>query len=186
MPALKEICMFDNIYNEYRNAVYGNILRIVKDPVAAEDILQDVFLALWENKNELVMDSVGGWLFTVSFNKSVKFLHRIKRLPLLSPVELSHTLCVEENPVDEAHFEFRLKLIEDAVSNLSSRRREVFRLCRFEGKSAEEAAALLNISVQSVRDYLKQSNRQIKSYLITRNGELTILNAFLIDLLLTS
>ena len=41
---------FDSIYEKYHRAVYANILKTVRKPELAEDILQDVFVALWENR----------------------------------------------------------------------------------------------------------------------------------------
>jgi RNA polymerase sigma factor (sigma-70 family) len=68
---------FNAVYNKYHNAVYANILKYVQSKAQAEDILQEVFLSLWENRQNLRENgSVGGWLFVVSHNKSLAFLRK--------------------------------------------------------------------------------------------------------------
>jgi len=170
MARNRELTEFDEIYNHYHNAVYGNILRIVKDAVYAEDILQDVFLAYWENRLTLVPESVGGWLFTVSYNKSVKHLQRTKRMPIIAEYNQHDIFEEAEHSAEfEAGYTAKIKMIEVAVAHLPSRLKEAYSLCRLEGKSPEEAASRMNISVQSVQDYLKQSNKYLKSYIMHQN-----------------
>ena len=71
---------FDALYQKYHNAVFANIFKLIRQQEAAEDVLQDVFVALWENRLRIEPGkSVGGWLFVVSYNKAVKFLHKTVR-----------------------------------------------------------------------------------------------------------
>ncbi|MFT3825330.1 MAG: sigma-70 family RNA polymerase sigma factor [Chitinophagaceae bacterium] len=157
--------MFDGLYRRYHQAVYANICKMVHEPQAAEDILQEVFLALWENRQKLDAGQVAGWLFVVSYNKAATFLKKKLKEPavLLHTEELPEPFVSSES-TDEDLYHLKLSIVEEAVSHLPARKKEVFRLCRFEGKSYDEVATLLGISVVSVRDYLKQSTQFIKKY----------------------
>lgn len=157
---------FDFYYHQYHQPVYANILKVVQLPHAAEDILQDVFLAFWENRARLsAQASIGGWLFVVSYNKSVSFLKKkLKEATVLLEDPALVDRLMEAPVVDEQFYQKQLELLEQAVSTLPGRKQKVFRLCRFEGKSVEETAQILGISVNSVRDYLKQSSRLLKHY----------------------
>src|ERR1700716_904553 len=74
-----QVAAFDALYWKYHEPVYRNILKFTKDTIVAEDILQEVFAKLWEKRLAINPDqSVGGWLFVVSFNLSVN--HTRKRL----------------------------------------------------------------------------------------------------------
>jgi len=67
---MDEVKTFNTWYNEYDRIVYSNILKIVKDPNHVEDILQDVFVALWQNRQLFSSGrSVAGWLVIDSHNK---------------------------------------------------------------------------------------------------------------------
>jgi len=160
---------FDVLYQKYYQSIYNNICKMVADSLAAEDILQEVFLALWENKQKVHVDrSVAGWLFVVSYNKSATYLkQKLKESFIIQPgsVETVYVPLLHEEKNDEGIFQMQVDLIDDAVSHLPSRKKEAFRLCRFEGKTYEEVAERMGISVQSVKDYLKQATVFIKDYI---------------------
>ncbi len=158
---------FDFYYHKYHQSIFANIFKIVQDKDAAQDILQDVFLVFWEQKLKLSsVASVAGWLFVVSYNKAVSYLKKkIKESTILleNPATIERLMDAPE--VDEQFYKKQLFILEDAINHLPKRKKEVFSLCRFEGKSVEYAAETLEISVSAVKDYLKQSTRMIKRYI---------------------
>jgi RNA polymerase sigma factor (sigma-70 family) len=157
--------VFEEYYNKYSQAVYANIRKMVADPALAQDILQDVFVALWEHREQLDPDRIPNWLFVVSYNKSISCLKRNLRerstdiFTNSSPIDI-----IQETPPDEDLYSFRLSILEEAIEKLPLRKKQVFRLCKLEGRPADEVAELLGISAASVRDYLKQATRFIRSY----------------------
>jgi len=171
-----DLAAFDEIYHQYHNAVYINICKLVRQEAAAEDVLQEVFISLWENRYKLDASRVAGWLFVTSYNKSIKYLKRKARE---NAVSLSDSPAYEtiqpEEQVSEEWYQFRVSMIEDAVNHLPERKKQVFRLCRYEGKSLDEVASIMNISPTSVSDYLKQANRFIKDYIFSNYTEATLI-----------
>jgi RNA polymerase sigma factor (sigma-70 family) len=157
---------FDALYHQHHQAVYANILKIVQQHEATEDILQEVFLAMWENREKLDTARVAGWLFVTSFNKSVKYLKKKEKEH--APFKITD---LYEEPLNEELHSLQLSMVEEAVNHLPERKKEVFRLCRYEGKSYDEVATILGISATSVKDYLKQSTRFIKDYISTHYTE---------------
>lgn len=162
-----ERAAFEALYHRYKQPVFANIRKMVPDPDAAEDLLQETFLALWENRQALdPAKGAGGWLFVVSYNKAASFLKKkLREAAILEPETDLAELAVADELGDEELYTTQLALVEEAVAHLPARKQAVFRLCRFEGKSAEEVAAATGISVASVRDYLKQSTRFIREYI---------------------
>lgn len=162
-----ELAHFDRLYHTYHQAVYANICKMVSHPACAEDILQEVFMALWENRQQLDPEKVAGWLFVVSYNKAATYLKR--KLKEATVLVADDTALAGNLPHTDAHdetlFRLRLSAVEEAINHLPARKKEVFRLCRFEGKSHDEVAEELGISVFSVKDYLKQSTRFIRKYI---------------------
>jgi RNA polymerase sigma-70 factor (ECF subfamily) len=157
---------FEALYHHYKQPVFANIRKMVPDPDAAEDLLQETFIALWENRTALdPAKGAGGWLFVVSYNKAASFLKKkLREAAILEPETDLAELAVADDLGDEELYTTQLALVEEAVAHLPARKQTVFRLCRFEGKSAEEVAAATGISVASVKDYLKQSTRFIREY----------------------
>jgi len=158
---------FDFYYHKHHRTVFANIFKIIRDRTFAQDILHDVFLAFWEKRESLRSEaSVAGWLFVVSQNMSIAF---IKQKLKESTVLLENPVVIEqimETPdINEEFYKKQLEILTDAVNHLPRRKKEVFSLCRFEGRSLEYVATALGISEDSAKDYLKQSTRLIRQYI---------------------
>jgi RNA polymerase sigma-70 factor (ECF subfamily) len=159
-----DVKAFDTLYQKYYDAVYANILKLVRQPQAAEDILQEVFGTLWVHREKISRErSVAGWLFVVSYNKSLKFLHKAVRekVSLLGdfPLEIA-----ENRDLDSIEVELQLDIIDEAINKLPTQKRLAFTLCKMEGKTYEEAARILGISAHTVKEYLQASSRFVKAY----------------------
>lgn len=169
---LEDLITFDQVYNQYHRVIYSNIFKLIKDQSIADDILQDVFFALWENRDKINTERpVSAWLFVVSYNKSISYLKR-KVKESIDYVENydSFQSVAEEIFPDKILIEAQLNILEDAVNALSPQRQKVFRLCRFEGKSQKETAMILGLSTESVKDYLKQSKYFIQEYVSSKHA----------------
>ncbi|TYP92307.1 RNA polymerase sigma-70 factor (ECF subfamily) [Sphingobacterium allocomposti] len=158
---------FDDLYLKFSDAVYANIFKLVKRPDDAEDILQDVFVALWESRYKLINRSIGGWLFVVSHHKAMDHLKRQVKQSF-EQIYSDEELPDQTNDSEEKETVYleQMKMIKEAVEALPERKRQVFQLCRLDGRSKDEVAELMGISVNSVADYLKQSNKAIKEYIL--------------------
>ena len=160
-----DVGAFDALYWQYHEVVYRNILKFTKDPVPAEDILQDVFIKLWEKRAGLKADqSVAGWLFVISFNLSVNYTRKRlreqtlqKRLSIVEPDN-----SVQPSP---AMYEEQYQLLENAIEQLSPQKRKVVTLCKLEGKTYEEAAGELKISRNTVKEHLQTAMVNLNEYM---------------------
>jgi len=155
---------FDTLYWKYHKAVYASILKLIKDPDTSKDILQEVFVALWIKRMTLKPDgSIAGWMFTTSYHKCIDHLRHILAAPLW-PSEIN----IADEWADyrkEQEQENCMQLIQQAVNNLSPKKRAVFELCKLKGKSYEETAEALNISKHTVKEYLSAAIVHIKNYI---------------------
>lgn len=166
---------FDAIYRRYFHAVYRNALKITHDITIAEDVLQDVFVTLWEKRKAIDTNrSVGGWLFVVCYNKAIHQLHK-KLQESLARQRLQYTTATTD---DIALYEQQWEIVEKVISQLSPQKRRVFELCKLQGKTYEETAAILQISKYTVKEYLsaslcfikEQIKRQPESSMLTVAG----------------
>src|SRR5580693_1881740 len=86
-----------SLYDRYNRVVYSVALRVLRDPAAAEDVLQEVFMQIWRNPGSFTAarGSLGGWLTIVSRNRSIDTLRRkrpttsVEDVPLASPFNLA-------------------------------------------------------------------------------------------------
>lgn len=166
-----DVQAFDILYWKYHQAVYANINKLIKDGEAAKDILQDVFITLWEKCHTIDPNqSVANWLFVVSYNKSISYLKKVLKESVYN-IELQNQMQV----VEEADFnvkEEQLQLLEEALQHLSTQRKKVFELCKLQGKTYEEAAKELNISKHTVKEYLSEAIAKIKDFIKNNPGHI--------------
>lgn len=152
---------FAAIYDKYHHALYRSVYKICQSTAETEDILQEVFVTLWEQCGGLdKSQSIGGWLFTVCFNRAVNHLKKKTR-------ELSRAkIATERTPeiIDIHELEAQWLVMERAIEQLSAQKKKVFQLCKLEGKTYEEAAAILGISRHTVKEYLSESMKLIRGF----------------------
>lgn len=165
---------FEHIYEKYCDAIYANIQKIVLPVDAAEDILQDVFMTLWNSRSEIDLSRpIGNWLFVVSYNKSISYLRKKLRERIDFVPEVI-SMDIAEDPVpDEQYYIQQAAALESAVNRLPPHKQRVFNLYHFENKTCDEIAEELNLSVSSVRFYLKQSKSFIRNYITGHFTHLT-------------
>jgi len=138
---------------------------MVRDTDLAADILQDVFTVLWTNRAKLdPTQSIGNWLFVVSYHKSISCLKKKLRENTVPAIEPVIADIPEEPEVDEKYYSAQIDILNHAVDRLPMHKQRVFRLYHFENKTFDEIAQELNLSVTSVKFYLKQSRSFIRQY----------------------
>jgi len=161
---------FDKIYVVY----FSRMKRFAKEYVLsdedAENIVQDVFLLLWEKREVLeIQVSLVPYLFSLVKNKSLDYLrHKIvaDEFKQELSVKLFSLELMEYSFASDEEIE---KIVVDAVNKLPDRCREIFIKSRIEGKKYREIADDLNISVNTVENQmsiaLKKLRMELKDYL---------------------
>lgn len=173
-----DIGAFDRLYQKYHHAIYRNIFKLTKSDDASQDILQDIFVVLWEKRTEIKPEqSVSGWLFVLSFNRSVSYLRRKFRESLVvNSIPFAET---ESDNDDMQAINDQYFLLYEAINTLSPQKKKVFMLCKLEGKTYEEAAEKLNISKHTVKEYLGHAVLSVKNHISKQQGELTTVSILL-------
>jgi len=153
---------FDELYWKYQKAVYQNVFKLTRDMLASEDIVQEVFISLWEKRNSIDEGRpVGGWLFVSSYNRAINALKKKLRESLaVQNVELMQSEVETEADISG----IQLAILEKAIMELSPQKRKVFELCKLGGYSYDEAAKELNISKHTVKEYLSGAMQFIRDY----------------------
>ena len=161
---------FERIFESFYHRLYSFINQYVYDSEVAKNILQDVFLMLWEKKSILLDDSnLNAWLYTVAKNKALKYLRHNEYVT--SHVEISlikqneNTLnAAALDSVDTSEFAFREieKIIERTLSSMPEQVQAVFNLSRFENLKNKEIAEKLDISEKTVEANITKSLKLLR------------------------
>ena len=161
---------FEEIYRRYYPKLRGYVLKFVKVPHHAEDIVQDAFLKIWEIRNSINPEKFfSGYLFTITRNLVFKFLKLASNnTDVLDEVLIS---VFPGNVESENLLEWKElgEEIQQAIQNLSPKRREVFLLCKEEDMSYEDVSKMLGISRNTIKEHMVLAMKSIKSYLKSRS-----------------
>ena len=142
------------LYDRYGKLVYGLALHILKNPQEAEDLTQEIFLALWRsNSYNPARGSLSSYLTTMTRSRaidklrsrgtSLKFLDRWRR-----------TMSVESSsntPFDVAAHAERSQQVQNALAQLSPNQRQVLEMAYYEGLSQSEIAQQLDLPLGTVK-----------------------------------
>lgn len=171
---------FRKIYFLYSNRLYGNLMRLVKSAPVAQEILQEVFIKIWEYRSGIDPEkSFRSYLFRIAENRVYDFYARVSRDKALLQ-QLMKNNADKYSHVEEAIISREeAALLHAAIEELPPQRRRVFELCKIEGKSYNEVGAILEISVSTISDHIVKANRFIKEY-VSRKHTLIIIIALLL------
>ncbi|WP_343303915.1 RNA polymerase sigma-70 factor [Chitinophaga niabensis] len=170
---------FAVLFNNYYNQLGDFIIRIAESEDIAQEIVQDVFLKIWINRQALAqVDSFKAYLFTVARNHAFNCLKQTARLrnrqKAYEYYELQTTSHYEEPASADV-----LQLVEKAVELLPPRQRSVFLLSRKEGISHELIARKLNISHETVKKHMVLALRFLRDHLRTNLRSLILIISLL-------
>jgi RNA polymerase sigma-70 factor (ECF subfamily) len=156
---------FLELYNQYHPALYHYVLRFVKSPAIAEDVLQDVFLKIWEIRARIDAQlSFKAYLYRICRNCVFKLLKKIavdENLRVQVMQQFAQSIADADLKVLWQQYE---EILHAAVNNLSPQRQRVFRLCREEGKTYEQVANELGISRNTVKEHMVLAMKQIREH----------------------
>lgn len=165
---------FERIYKLYYPKMFGFAKNYILADEDAENIVQDVFLVLWEKKDELEISyTLITFLFTLVKNRCLNFLrHKLieEEYNTQMKEELSFKLYSLESLDYSYYSEKELReRIQQALATLPERCREVFIKSRIEGLKYKEISEELGISVNTVENQmvtaLKKLRIELKDYL---------------------
>ena len=156
---------FYNIYERYSKRLYGFVLRYIKQNEDAEEIVQEVFLKIWESRNKIdAYSSFEAFLFTIAYNTTISLLRKRtnekKYLEQLKSLQLPDT---SPDLIEEIHFSELNEWVQMLLNELTPRQKEIFQLSREKGLTHEEIAIKLDISVNTVKKHMSNTLTFLKS-----------------------
>jgi len=144
--------LFSSFFNQNYQAALLLAFRFMKDEMMAKDMVQEVFLSLWEKREDLIFsDGLRPYLFVAVKNRCLNELYlNYKNIPV-SQLKESTVDVVDEIPEEDE----RLIRLAGQISKLPPRCREVFDLVIFKGMKYQEAADALQISLNTVKTQMR-------------------------------
>lgn len=163
---------FDFVYKKYSKLLLPRIQRMVKSPEIVDELMQDVFLKVWTNRAEIDLNkSFKGWIFIIAQTTVFSYYRKLALDKKMQKHLLEAFVEFYDQTEDYIFNKERTQLLKDAIEQLPAQRREIFQLCKMEGKSYQEAATLLSISPSTVSNQLVSATKSIKRYVFFHSQE---------------
>ena len=157
---------FDLLYKKYSKKVFKFGYSILKSTEESENLIQDVFLNLWENRHTVKNDSsIKSFVFTITYNSAISVLRKKAReekfIEYLKSLQELH-----EEPVNsEIEFNELSDKLDKIINKLPQRQKEVYQLHKIEGLTYKQIAERLNISVNTIENHMAGALKTIRKNL---------------------
>ncbi|KAA9340666.1 RNA polymerase sigma-70 factor [Adhaeribacter soli] len=177
-PVAKAVSFYQNLspeekvemlFRQYYAGLCKSLYRILRDASFAEDIVQEVFMKVWEMRETLQLDAaMQAYLYRSCYNTALNFLKQQKKNTDIDPLEM--VLAGGETAEKNLNLLETETQILQAIDSLPPKTRLVFSLSRFEELSYKEIAERLEVSVKSVEKHmgiaLQRLRENLKEYLV--------------------
>ncbi len=158
---------FRTLFDRYKNPVYGYVRRRVNDPGRAEEITQDVFMALVQHRNGYeVTASFRTYLYRIALNR-IASEHRKKKEEAWPETPEGQPVAVPATGGDPAV----VQQVREALARLEPQQREIVMLREYEGLSYDEIARVLEVPVGTVRSRLFRAKMALRELLLPQGLE---------------
>ncbi|MBX3252565.1 MAG: RNA polymerase sigma-70 factor [Chitinophagaceae bacterium] len=157
---------FETFFEAYKKRVFGVALKMLKSETEAEEIVQEVFLSIWQSRARLGdINDPEAYLFTITYNAIYSQLRKISRnLQLINRVV--QQITEKQNSAEEviaAHETDRM--IREALLHLPPQQRTIYELNKLQGLSYHEIAECMHLSQNTVRNHLSVATKTIRGIL---------------------
>lgn len=161
---LNDIHSFERLYTTYFSGLHRYVNTIINDEMESEEIVQNVFIKLWERRETIdIQLSLKAYLYKSVYNESLNWLKHQK----VKQAYETHSLYVmKQTSAPEAHEDLAGKTLQqkirEALLDLPEQCRTIFQLSRFEELKYREIASQLNLSEKTVENQMGKALRILR------------------------
>jgi RNA polymerase sigma-70 factor (ECF subfamily) len=162
-----DMSAFDVIYRKYNKKLYRFAYSILKIKSDAEEIVQEVFIKVWENRNKIdEYLSFESYLFTITYNSTISFIRkRTKESQYIDYLKSIQHPSIQPNIIPELEYNELKDKSEKIIELLPHRQKQIYKLNREEGLTYKEIAVKLNISINTVETHMERALKVIRKKL---------------------
>jgi RNA polymerase sigma-70 factor, ECF subfamily len=155
------------VYDSYGSIVYSLFVRVTRDPSIAEDLVQELFLRVWNKSREFDANrgTLGVWIISIARNMAIdhvrsaqsKFQSRLRSIDQTDQHSFSYKPIDPEIVIDSA------KAVRQALTELNSNQRRVLEMAYFEGYSQSEIADRIAEPLGTVKSWMRSGLERLRN-----------------------
>ncbi|MFA5326496.1 MAG: RNA polymerase sigma-70 factor [Prolixibacteraceae bacterium] len=159
-----DILAFDRVYELYSHKLFSFVFKILKNEAEADDIVQEVFVKIWESRDKLGdYRLLNSYIFTIAYNNSINLIRkRINNNKYLEQLKNSSIVQYSPASISEIEFNELNKQVENLIANLPDRQKQVYLLHREKGLTYPEIAEKLGISKNTVENHMVKALKYLR------------------------
>ena len=164
-----DIEAFDELFSKYGNRLFAFALSYLKSKEESEELVQDVFLKIWENRKGLKKESsFKSYLFTVAYHNMCRLFRKkqIHQKFLDSGMIATNSTTSLE---DQIEYRIALEQIDELISKLPEKQRVIFIKSRREGMSTQEIAQEMNLAPGTVDNQISAALKFLRRHISVKN-----------------
>ena len=162
---IKDKSDFENLFKLHYSVLCSYANKFLEDGDASEEIVQDLFCNLWNNREKLEISSIKSYLFRAVRNSCYNLIKHINIREEYKAYNESE-IKLEEDKIEDSLNASELELkIRETIDLLPTERKKVFMLSRFEGLKYKEIAEKQNISIKTVENQMGKAIKFLKEQL---------------------
>lgn len=158
---------FDMLFRKYYTQLVRFAMGYLHDGPAAEEMVQEVFVRIWENAPRIEIEtSILAYLYTSVRNQSLNF---IKHENVKKKYEQEQSVVVDPDKDDfeeKVNVKFFKQILAMAVGSLPEKCREIFEMAKFEGLTYDEIAEYLQVSVKTVENQMGIALKKLREAMV--------------------
>ncbi len=149
---------YNQAVKEYTQPVFRFLQKSLKDQQAVDDLVQDCYLKLWQNRDKVDPEKIKSWLFSVAYHAMIDYLNECSR-------KVQLTAEAQMPPVFQST-QFDTKAVIDRVLNeLPPLQKSILLLRDLEGYDYREIGEILELNESQVKVYLFRARQRVKEYI---------------------
>ncbi len=156
---------YNYIFKQYWKTLYIQAFTKLQSRAAAEEVVQELFVTLWEKRNTLLVSNLTHYLRLALRNKCIDHIRR-KIAKEKHWTYYQSFLPRDSNSVHETvSYNNLMEAVETRIASMPEKTKQIFQLSRFEGKSIPDVAQSIHLSEKAVEYHLSKCLKALKVYL---------------------
>jgi RNA polymerase sigma-19 factor, ECF subfamily len=175
---------FEKIYHLYSKRLFGYFIKFVKSEIMAADLLQDAFIRIWNNRQNIDPEkSFRSYLFRIAENLVYDFFRKAARNKKLQAILINSYNHNYSHVEEDFSVKENGRLLQKAIDALPPKRRQVFQLVKIEECSYEEVSEIMHVSASTINDHVVKATKSIHENI---KGSTTLISILLFVLIFSA
>jgi RNA polymerase sigma-70 factor, ECF subfamily len=162
--AKRDEAAFERLYEETRAKLYGVLLRILRRPELADEVMQETYLKVWQmaDKFDPIVASPITWMVAIARNRAIDIVRKKSEVSIEEEPEALDVAAEIPTPLARREMSEELKRLLTCLGKLDPEKQRIVLLAYYSGWSRDQLAKKLDIPVNTIKTWLRRSLIEIR------------------------